>query len=54
MAKFTLLALALIDDIPTGKALAAGSRVPLGLEPQYATLFSVIETATAWTWCFLQ
>jgi len=51
MAKSTLLTLALIADIPTGKALAAGGWVPLGLEPQYATTFSVIEAATAWTWC---
>lgn len=51
MAKSTLLTLVLIADIPTGKALAAGGWVPLGLEPQYATTFSVIEAATAWTWC---
>lgn len=51
MAKSMLLTLALIADIPTGKALAAGGWVPLGLEPQYATTFSVIEAATAWAWC---
>lgn len=51
MAKSTLLVLALIADFPTGEALAAGGWVPLGLEPQYATIFSVIEAATAWTWC---
>lgn len=51
MAKSTLLAFALIADIPTGRALAAGGWVPLGLEPQYATIFSVIEAATAWAWC---
>lgn len=51
MTKFTLLSLALIADIPTGRALAAGGWVPLGLEPQYSTIFSVIEAATAWTWC---
>lgn len=51
MAKVTLLAITLIADFPTGEALAAGGWVPLGLEPQYATIFSVIEAATAWTWC---
>lgn len=51
MVKSALLTLALISDIPTGRALAAGGWVPLGLEPQYATTFSVIEAATAWTWC---
>jgi glucans biosynthesis protein C len=51
LAKATLLAMALMDDIPTGQALAAGGWVPLGLFPARATLFSVIEAATAWAWC---
>ncbi|SET23531.1 Acyltransferase family protein [Nitrosomonas marina] len=51
MIKATLLALVLIADFPTGEALAAGGWVPLGLEPQYATVFSVIEALTAWAWC---
>ena len=51
ISKSTLLVLALIADIPTGEALAAGGWIPLGLEPQYATTFSMIEAATAWTWC---
>ncbi|MBA2483871.1 MAG: acyltransferase family protein [Nitrosomonas sp.] len=51
LTKSTLLSLALIADMPTGKALAAGGWVPLGLEPQNSTIFSVIEAATALTWC---
>ena len=51
MAKVTLLAIAFTADISTGKALAAGGWLPLGLEPQSATTFSVIEAATAWAWC---
>ena len=51
MTKVTLLAINLTADISTGEALASGGWVPLGLEPQYATTFSVIEAATAWTWC---
>ena len=51
MTKVTLLAINLTADISTGEALARGGWVPLGLEPQYATTFSVIEAATAWTWC---
>ena len=51
MAKVTLLTLTLTADISTGEALARGGWVPLGLEPQYATIYSVIEAATAWTWC---
>lgn len=49
--KVVLLALALAADIATGEALAAGGWVPMGLDPAYATLFSVIEAATAWAWC---
>jgi hypothetical protein len=49
--KVTLLALALEADLATGEALAAGGWVPLGLTPANATLFSVIEAATAWAWC---
>ena len=51
IAKVTLLAITLAIDISTGEALAKGGWVPLGLEPQYATIFSVIEAATAWAWC---
>lgn len=51
VTKATLLTLALVADIPAGEALAAGGWVPLDLKPQYATTFSVIEAATAWTWC---
>jgi glucans biosynthesis protein C len=50
-AKATLLALALLDDVPTGQALAAGGWVPAGLEPAHASIFSVVEAATAWAWC---
>ena len=50
-AKATLLALALLDDVPTGQALAAGGWVPAGLQPANATLFSIVEAATAWAWC---
>ena len=50
-AKVTLLAVTLYADVATGEALAAGGWVPLGLDPANATLFSVIEAATAWAWC---
>ncbi|MBS1301680.1 acyltransferase family protein [Loktanella sp. SALINAS62] len=50
-AKVLLLAIALEADVATGEALAAGGWVPLGLNPENATLFSVIEAATAWAWC---
>jgi glucans biosynthesis protein C len=49
--KVTLLTLALIQDVPTGQALAAGGWVPAGLSPPHATVFSVVEAATAWAWC---
>ncbi len=51
MAKVTLLAITLTADVSTGEALARGGWVPLGLEPQYATTFSMVEAATAWAWC---
>ena len=49
--KATLLTLALIDDLDTGQALAEGGWVTLGLSPQNATVFSIVEAATAWFWC---
>lgn len=49
--KATLLALALIDDVDAGQALAAGGWVPQGLHPARTTVFSVVEAATAWSWC---
>ncbi len=49
--KAGLLTRALLDDIPTGQALAAGGWVALGLQPDHATLFSALEAATAWAWC---
>ena len=49
--KATLLVLALLDDEATGQALAAGGWLPAGLQPENATLFSVVEAATAWAWC---
>jgi glucans biosynthesis protein C len=51
VAKATLLTLALLDDVPTGQALAAGGWIPAGLQPKNAALFSVVEAATAWAWC---
>ncbi len=51
IVKATLLAQALVIDFPAGEALAKGGWVPLGLEPQYATTFSMVEAATAWAWC---
>lgn len=51
LVKSTMLTLALLEDIPTGQALAAGGWRPLGLEPSNATLFSIVEAATAWGWC---
>jgi glucans biosynthesis protein C len=51
VVKATLLTLALIDDIATGQALAAGGWAPLGLAPANASLFSVVEATTAWAWC---
>ncbi|WP_107784449.1 acyltransferase family protein [Nitrosomonas nitrosa] len=51
IAKSTLLTLVFIADIATGKALAAGGWIPLGLVPEFANTFSVIEAATAWAWC---
>lgn len=49
--KVTMLALALDADVAAGEALAEGGWVPLGLDPPNATLFSVVEAATAWAWC---
>ncbi len=49
--KSTMLTLALLDDIPTGQALAAGGWRPLGLSPSNANLYSIVEAATAWAWC---
>lgn len=51
IAKVTLLAITFTTDISAGEALAKGGWVPLGLEPRYATTFSVIEAANAWVWC---
>lgn len=51
VAKTTLLTVALLQDIPTGQALAAGGWRPLGLHPPNATAFSAIEAANAWAWC---
>jgi glucans biosynthesis protein C len=51
LLKAALLTLALLDDVPTGQALAAGGWVPLGLAPANASLFSIVEAATAWVWC---
>jgi glucans biosynthesis protein C len=51
LLKAALLTLALLDDVPTGQALAAGGWVPLGLAPANASLFSIVEAATAWAWC---
>ncbi len=51
LLKATLLTMALLEDIPTGEALAEGGWRPLGLDPPNATMFSVIEAATAWAWC---
>lgn len=50
-AKVTLLALALDAGVAAGAALAEGGWVPLGLDPPNATVFSVVEAATAWAWC---
>lgn len=49
--KTTLLTIALLDDEPTGQALAAGGWVPAGLQPANSILFSIVEAATAWAWC---
>jgi hypothetical protein len=49
--KATLLTRALLDDVATGQALAAGGWVPEGLAPDHASIFSIVEAATAWTWC---
>ncbi len=51
LAKAGLLTAVLLEDIETGQALAAGGWRPLGLEPPFSALFSVIEAATAWVWC---
>lgn len=49
--KVTLLTIALLDDVATGQALAAGGWLPAGLDPPNATIFSVVEAVTAWSWC---
>jgi glucan biosynthesis protein C len=49
--KATLLTLALINDLDTGQALAEGGWIARGLSPQNATVFSIVEAATAWFWC---
>lgn len=51
LAKATLLTLALVEDIETGQALAEGGWRPLGLDPPFATVFSIVEASTAWLWC---
>ncbi|QDA35897.1 hypothetical protein E4191_17260 (plasmid) [Paracoccus liaowanqingii] len=51
IVKAALLALALIDDVDTGLALAAGGWIPRGLHPPRTTVFSIVEAATAWSWC---
>lgn len=50
-AKVILLGIAFEADVASGAALAAGGWLPLGLDPANALAFSVIEAATAWTWC---
>lgn len=49
--KVILLTIALLEDIPTGEALAQGGWRPQGLQPPNATLFSAVEAMTAWAWC---
>jgi glucans biosynthesis protein C len=49
--KVSLLTIALLDDVPTGRALAAGGWVPAGLDPPHGSLFSAVEAVTAWAWC---
>jgi glucans biosynthesis protein C len=51
LVKTVLLTLALLEDVPTGQALAAGGWVPAGLQPANAALYSVVEATTAWAWC---
>ena len=51
MSKAVLLVVALLEDIATGEALAEGGWAPAGLTPPNATIFSVVEAATAWFWC---
>lgn len=50
-AKAVLLTIALLEDVLTGEARASGGRIPAGLQPENAALFSVVEAATAWARC---
>ena len=51
ISKATLLTLALVEDQETGQALAEGGWLRKGLAPPNASVFSVVEAATAWFWC---
>lgn len=50
IGKATLLALALLDDLAAGQALAEGGWISRGLSPPHTTVFSIVEAATAWLW----
>jgi hypothetical protein len=51
LVKAGLLTLALLEDEPSGQALAAGGWVHADLQPPNAALYSVVEAVTAWAWC---
>jgi len=51
LVKAGLLTLALLEDEPSGQALAAGGWVLADLQPPNAALYSVVEAVTAWAWC---